>query len=158
MKIKTFSLLLVALIVASCGVHHAKQEVRSYPTTSYSYSKPKPVSQPAVSRDNPGATDMEKTIIRWYFDSEPRGARVYWRVVSGIPEQVKNTNENYLGTTPFEETRSFDIIGLTYSNARNVQIEIKVSKSGYLDQTKRFNVRQALDQHEISSFYELVAK
>lgn len=158
MKIKTFTLFFATLIVASCGVHHAKQEIHSYPTTSYSYSKPTPAPEPAVSRDNPGATAMEQTIIRWYFDSEPRGARVYWRVISGIPDQVKNTNENYLGSTPFEETRSFDIIGLTYSNARNVQIEIKVSKSGYMDQTKRFNVRQALDQHEISSFFELVTK
>lgn len=71
---------------------------------------------------------------------------------------MKNTNETYLMTTPFEETRSFDILGLTYENSRNVQIEIKVSKKGYEDQIKRFNVRQAIDQQEISGFFELVAK
>ncbi|MCI9244541.1 MAG: hypothetical protein HFJ82_03425 [Alistipes sp.] len=111
-----------------------------------------------VSRDNPGETDLERTIVRWYFDSDPRGARIYWRVISSVPAEVKNTNENYLMTTPFEETRSFNILGLTYENSRNVQIEIKVSKRGYEDQIKRFNVRQALDQQEISGFFELVPK
>ncbi len=109
-----------------------------------------------VSRNAPGASGLEKTIIRWYFDSEPRGARVFWRVISSIPAQVKNTNESYLGSTPFEETRSFNILGLTYENSRDVQIEIKITKPGYVDQTKRFNVRQAIDQMEISSFYDLV--
>ena len=111
-----------------------------------------------VSRDNPGATDLEKTIVRWYFESEPQGSRIFWRVISSVPDQVKNTNELWLGTTPFEETRSFNIQGLTYENANNVQIEIKVRKSGYIDQTKRFNVRQAIDQQEISSFFDMVKK
>ena len=75
-----------------------------------------------------------------------------------IPAVVKNTNETYLMTTPFEETRSFNILGLTYENSRDVQIEIKVSKKGYEDQVKRFNVRQAIDQQEISGFFEMVAK
>jgi len=111
-----------------------------------------------VSRDAPGATDLERTVIRWFFDSDPRGARIYWRVISSIPSIVKNTNETYLMTTPFEETRSFNILGLTYENSRDVQIEIKVSKKGYEDQVKRFNVRQAIDQQEISGFFELISK
>ncbi|MDE6483697.1 MAG: PEGA domain-containing protein [Rikenellaceae bacterium] len=111
-----------------------------------------------VSRDRPGQTALEGTIIRWFFDSDPRGARIFWRVVSSIPQIVKNTNESYLGTIPYEDTRSFNILGLTYENSRDVQIEIKVSKSGYEDQVKRFNVRQAIDQQEISSFFELVKK
>ena len=111
-----------------------------------------------VDRNNAGKTDMEKTILRWYFDSDPRGARVYWRVISSVPAEVKNTNETYLMTTPLEETRSFNINGLTYDNSRDVTVEIKVSKRGYEDQIKRFNVRQALDQQEISGFFELVPK
>lgn len=109
-----------------------------------------------VTRDNPGGTALERTIIRWYIDSEPRGARVFWRVISSVPDEVKNTNELYLGTTPYEDTRSFNILGLTYQNSRDVQIEIKLTRPGYMDQTKRFNVRQAIDQQEISSFYDLV--
>lgn len=111
-----------------------------------------------VSRQNAGQTDMERTIIRWYFDSDPRGARIYYRVISSVPNEVKNTNETYLTTTPLEETRGFNILGLTYENSRDVTIEIKVSKKGYEDQIKRYNVRQALDQQEISGFYELVKK
>lgn len=117
---------------------------------------PQGAAEQRVSRDHAGETSLEQTIIRWFFDSSPRGARITWRVVSSCPAEVKNTNENYLTTTPYEETRSFNIIGLTYENARNVQIEIKVSKSGYLDQVKRFNVRQAIDQQEISGFFDLV--
>ncbi len=111
-----------------------------------------------VTRDKAGQTDLERTVIRWFFDSDPRGARIYWRVISSVPAEVKNTNELYLMTTPFEETRSFNILGLTYENSRDVQIEIKVSKSGYEDQVKRFNVRQAIDQQEISGFFEMVKK
>ena len=111
-----------------------------------------------VTRDNPGGSDLENVIIRWAIDSEPRGARVYWRVVSNCPQEVKNTNETYLMTTPYEETRAFNILGLTYDNSTNVQIEIKLEKSGYETQVKRFNVRQAIDQQEISSFFELVPK
>lgn len=111
-----------------------------------------------VDRNNAGKTDIEKTIIRWYFDSDPRGARVFWRVISSVPAEVKNTNETYMTTTPIEETRSFNINDLTYANSRDVTIEIKVCKKGYEDQVKRFNVRQALDQQEISGFFELVSK
>jgi len=124
--------------------------------------RPRPTVQqePAgrVSRDHAGQTDMERAIVRWYFDSDPRGARIFWRVISSVPAEVKNTNETYLMTTPFEETRSFNILGLTYENSRDVQIEIKITKRGYEDQIKRFNVRQALDQQEISGFFELVPK
>ncbi|MBO5631614.1 MAG: hypothetical protein J5965_21295 [Aeriscardovia sp.] len=109
-----------------------------------------------VTRDNAGNTALERTIIRWYFDSSPKGAQVYWRVISSVPEEVKNTNETYIGTTPYEETRSFNILGLTYENSRDVQIEITIRKTGFLDQKKRFNVRQAIDQQEISSFFNLV--
>ncbi len=111
-----------------------------------------------VDRNNGGATDMEATIIRWFFDSDPRGSRVMYRVISNVPNEVKNTNETYLTTTPYEETRGFNIPGLTYQNSRNVTIEVKISKRGYEDQVKRYNVRQALDQQEISGFFELVPK
>ncbi len=117
-----------------------------------------PLLPERVTRENAGQTDMERSIIRWFFDSDPRGARIFTRVISSVPAEVKNTNETYLTTTPIEETRGFNIQGLTYDNSRDVTIEIKVTKRGYEDQVKRFNVRQALDQQEISGFFELVPK
>lgn len=111
-----------------------------------------------------GASNVEEPeqastpIIRWYFDSDPRGARIFWRVISNTPNQVKNTNESYLTTTPLEETRALNIPGLTYQNSADVVIEVKLTKRGYEDQVKRYNVRQALDQQEISGFFELVEK
>lgn len=104
-----------------------------------------------------GDTALEHTIIRWYVDSTPKGADVYWRVVSSTPD-VKNTNQNYLGSTPYESTESFDIKGLTYNNSGNIQIEISCEKAGYAPQRKRFNVRQALDQKEISTKFNLVSE
>ena len=109
-------------------------------------SIPQGEARKSVSRDNPGQTALEQTIIRWAIDSDPQGARVFYRVLSSIPAVVKNTNETYLMTTPYEETRAFNILGLTYENSRDVQIEIKVVKTGYEAQVKRFNVRQAIDQ------------
>lgn len=117
---------------------------------------PKGENRKSVSRDKAGQTSLERTIVRWFFESAPQGARVFYRVVSSIPDEVKNTNETYLGTTPYEDTRSFNILGLSYENSNDVQIEIKLRRKGYLDQTKRFNVRQAIDQQEISSFFDLV--
>ena len=132
------------------------QESSSVENKSDDPTIPQNSAKEMVSRDNPGNTTLEKTIIRWAFDSDPQGARVYWRVISSIPEQVKNTNETYLMTTPYEETRAFNILGLTYENSRDVTIEVKVTKQGYYPQVKRFNVRQAIDQQEVSSFFDLV--
>ncbi len=105
--------------------------------------------------DGSGNTALESTIIRWYIVSAPAGADVQWRVVSSTPE-VKNTNQSFLGSTPYESTESFDIIGLTYNNSGNVQIEISCEKPGYITQRKRFNVRQAIDQKEISTKFNLI--
>lgn len=131
-------------------------ELQGDPNNTKDKTTPRGEARKQVSRNNAGQTSLERTIIRWYFESAPQGARVFWRVVSSIPDEVKNTNETYLGTTPYEDTRSFNILGLSYENANDVQIEIKVRRKGYMDQTKRFNVRQAIDQQEISSFFDLV--
>lgn len=105
--------------------------------------------------DGSGETALEHTIIRWFVDSSPRGADVEWRVVSSTPD-VKNTNQTWLGSTPYESTESFDIRGLTFNNSGDVQIEISCSKPGYITQKRRFNLRQAIEQKEISTKFNLV--
>jgi len=102
-----------------------------------------------------GTTALEKNVIRWFITSQPKGADVYWRVVSSTPD-VKNTNRNYLGTTPYESTETLDIKGLKMKNAGNVQIEVTCEKAGYLEQTRRFNLEQVVDQKEISTKFNLV--
>lgn len=102
-----------------------------------------------------GNTALEHTVIRWYIASSPAGADVSWRVVSSTPE-VKNTNSTYVGTTPYETTESFDIRGLKFENSGNVQIEVTCEKAGYMPQKKRFNLRQAIEQKEISAKFNLV--
>lgn len=102
-----------------------------------------------------GDTALEHTVIRWYITSAPQGADVSWRVVSSTPD-VANTNSNYVGNTPYESTESFDIKGLTYNNSGNVQIEVTCDRSGYMPQKKRFNLRQVIDQKEISAKFNLI--
>ena len=102
-----------------------------------------------------GDTALESTVIRWYIDSSPKGADVTWRVVSSTPE-VKNTNMNYVGSTPYESTETFDIKGLTYNNSGDVQIEVSCEKTGYITPKKRFNLNQVIDQKEISTKFNLV--
>lgn len=102
-----------------------------------------------------GDTALESTVIRWYIVSAPQGADVSWRVVSSTPD-VANTNSNFVGSTPYETTETFDIKGLTYNNSGNVQIEVSCEKVGYITQRKRFNLRQAIDQKEISAKFNLV--
>lgn len=111
--------------------------------------------EPTKKVQGDGNTALEHSIIRWNIVSTPGGADVYWRVVSSTPD-VKNTNASYLGTTPYESTESFDIRGLTYENAGNIQIEIKCERNGYLPQTRRFNLLQVIDQKEISTKFNLV--
>ncbi|MBO5686559.1 MAG: hypothetical protein J6R73_08255 [Alistipes sp.] len=116
-------------------------------------TSPKMEKNKAVSGE--GNTALESTVINWYIDSTPRGADVSWRVISST-SQVQNTNSRYLGTTPFESTETFDIKGLTYNNSGNVQIIITCEKAGYLPQQRRINLRQAIDQKEISLKINLV--
>lgn len=111
--------------------------------------------QPVAQVKGDGNTALESTIIRWNIESRPAGADVYWRVVSSTSD-VKNTNATFLGTTPYESTESFDIRGLSYENSGNVQIEIKCERQGYLPQTRRFNLRQVIDQKEVSTKFNLV--
>ncbi|MCH5346458.1 MAG: hypothetical protein J1E63_05075 [Muribaculaceae bacterium] len=102
-----------------------------------------------------GDTALEHTIIRWYVVSAPAGADVYWRIVSSTPE-VKNTNSAFLGSTPYEATESFSVRGLNFENSGNVQVEIVCEKPGYITQSRRFNLRQAIEQREISTKFNLI--
>lgn len=102
-----------------------------------------------------GNTALEHLTIHWDIDSRPQGADVSWRVVSST-SNVKNQNYRYLKTTPYESTETFDIKGLTYNNAGDVQIEVKCEKTGYYTQSKRFNVLSVIDEKEISALFRLV--
>lgn len=111
--------------------------------------------EPNKQVNGDGNSALEHTIIRWYIVSSPAGADVSWRVVSSTPD-VKNTNSNYVGTTPYETTESFDIRGLNWENSGNVQIEVTCERAGYIPQKRRFNLRQAIEQKEISAKFNLV--
>lgn len=102
-----------------------------------------------------GNTALEHLTVHWNVNSRPQGADVYWRVISKTPE-VKNQNYKYLETTPYEGSETLNIKGLTYNNAGNVQIEVKVEKSGYYSQTKKYDVLSLIDEGDVSYMFRLV--
>lgn len=101
------------------------------------------------------AIQENKPEIRWHFDSDPQGARIYWRVISKEPATVKNTDPLYLGITPYNELKPLNIKGLDSENAKNVIIEIEVIKKGYKKQVKSISAESLTEQQEISWFFEL---
>lgn len=102
-----------------------------------------------------GNTALEHLTIHWNVNSRPQGADVFWRVISQTPE-VKNQNYKYLETTPYEGSETVNIKGLTYNNAGNVQIEIKVEKKGYYSQTKKLDILSLIDDNDVSYMFKLV--
>lgn len=102
-----------------------------------------------------GNTALEHLVIHWNVNSRPQGADVFWRVISQTPE-VKNQNYKYLETTPYEGSETLNIKGLTYNNAGNVQIEIKVEKKGYYSQTKKLDILSLVDDNDVSYMFKLV--
>ena len=102
-----------------------------------------------------GNTALEHLVIHWNVNSRPQGADIYWRVISQTPE-VKNQNYKYLETTPYEGSETLNIKGLTYNNSGLVQIEVKVEKTGYYSQTKKYNVRSLIDENDVSYMFRLV--
>lgn len=75
---------LTAALQASAQKEQA-EALKLYSDTSI----PQGEARKSVSRDNPGQTALEQTIIRWAIDSDPQGARVFYRVLSSIPAVVK---------------------------------------------------------------------
>lgn len=102
-----------------------------------------------------GNTALEHLTVHWNVNSRPQGADVFWRVISKTPE-VKNQNYKYLETTPYEGSETLNIKGLTYNNAGNVQIEVKVEKTGYYSQTKKYDVLSLIDEGDVSYMFRLV--
>ena len=100
-------------------------------------------------------TALEHLTIHWSINSRPQGADCSWRIKSSTPD-VKNQNERYLSATPYESTETFDIKGLTYNNAGNVQVEVKCTKAGFYEQKKVFGILSVIDEKEISAMFILV--
>lgn len=98
--------------------------------------------------------EESKPEIRWQFDSDPEGARVFWKVMSS-DNAVKSSTPLYLGTTPYNELKPLNIKGLNSENSKYVTIEVEISKKGYVKQVKRFSAESITEQNEISWFFEL---
>lgn len=101
---------------------------------------------------------MEQIAIRWNLDSKPSDSGIFLRVISNIPDQVGSTIEKLLSSTPYKEVSQLNIAGLTYDNSKDVDIEIKIIKSGYYTQIKRYNLRQVIDKQEISDLFEMESR
>lgn len=126
----------------------------------YYIVEPKTYKLFAVLKKDPNYTSNSTSFqesqpeVRWHFDSEPDGARLYWKVKSSTPN-VRSTESSYLGSTPFNELKPLNIPGLTNENSSNVTIEVEIIKKGYKKQVKTFSAKTLTEQREISWFFEL---
>lgn len=111
----------------------------------------------SVVMDEIDAPDISEEVpdIHWGIDSDPSGARVFWRVVSRIPNIVKETDFIYLGSTPIDMVKPLNIKGLTSGNSDNVKIVVRIQSKGYKTETRTFSSNLLTDQNEISWFFEL---
>lgn len=107
------------------------------------------------SKENDGNAPLDQVTVHFNIDSRPRGADIYWRVVSQTPE-VKNQPYKYLQTTDYESTETLNIKGLTRANAGNVQIEIKVEKDNFYPKSTKLSVLSLIDDNDVSKMFKLV--
>ncbi|HCL56121.1 MAG TPA: hypothetical protein DHW82_03820 [Spirochaetia bacterium] len=121
------------------------------------------ISQKGGERDLSKKTESEKAEksnnneIKLLIESEPKDARVFWKVVSSTDE-VSNTGELYLGKTPIKENKILDIKGLSENNAANVNIELIIKLPDHKEEKKRFVAKQIMETKEISAFFDLKKK
>lgn len=130
-----------------------QQVAPSEPQEAYIRPQQQPDPQPTPK----SAAVSETWQIHWDINSRPQGADVYWRIISNTPD-VKNQNYKYLETTPYESMENLRIPGLTRENAGEVQIEVKVEKTGYHTQKKKVSVLSLMDDAEVSMMFKLVAE
>ena len=99
----------------------------------------------------------EKRVVYLSVKSEPEGANVYWRIVSSTPG-VMNSNRLYLGMTPYMQTKSLNVPGLTEENIKNVSVVLEIEKEGYYDKIEHFSMVGVLNDLEINTKYRLISK
>ncbi len=83
-----------------------------------------------------------------------KGARVYFRIESQT-EEVNSTIRFQMGTTPYRETRSLSIPGLTKANMADVNIVIEVRKKGFYSVVERFNMTSVMADKRIGKVFPL---
>lgn len=94
-------------------------------------------------------------LIRWFFESSQNNCRLFWRIISTVPDEVASSSDIYLGTAPYDETKNIKIAGLTENNANKIQIEVKATCNGYRTTSKRFNLGDVINLQEISWYFDL---
>lgn len=102
-------------------------------------------------------SNNEELILQCNIDSEPVDARIFWRIISQN-NNVRSTELQYLGKTPYKDKKAFKITGLSKETAKNVKLELTVRKNGYYDDTKLFSLSELLDIMEINGFFEMQIK
>ncbi len=86
-----------------------------------------------------------------------KGARVYWRIESQTKE-VNSTIRFLLGNTPYRETRTLYIPGLTKENISDVNVVIEIKKRGYYSVIERFNMSSVMSDKRIGKVFPLYKK
>lgn len=122
-----------------------------------SYTATRSEQQNPVSASQNTVKNNSELILQCNIDSEPEDARIFWRIISQN-KNIRSTELQYLGKTPYRDKKAFRIAGLSKENANNVKLELVVRKNGYYDETKLFSLSELFDIMEINGFFELQKK
>lgn len=113
--------------------------------------------QNSVNTSQNAVTISDELILQCNIDSEPEDARIFWRIISQN-NNIRSTELQYLGKTPYRDKKAFRITGLSKETAKDVKFELVVRKNGYYDETKLFSLSELLNIMEINGFFELQIK
>lgn len=114
----------------------------------------KPIKLTSLGKIKSLGFDGDNFKIKWNLKSDPPDAHVFWRAIS-INKSIQKMEKRYLGNTPVEQLNPLKIQGLSKENVADVSIEVEISKRGYQNQKKIFNLKDIIEQKEISWMFEL---
>src|SRR5271169_766893 len=89
--------------------------------------------------------------------TDPPEAKLYYRLVSST-NQVKSTNREYLGRTPYKQAMNLKALGVEKDNAEKVSLVLEIEKSGYYERIERFDLVGILNAGELSILHHLNKK
>lgn len=121
------------------------------------HTETRPEQQNPINTSQNTIKNSDELIMQCNIDSEPEDARIFWRIISQ-DNNIRNTELQYLGKTPYRDKKAFRITGLSKDAADNVKVELVVRENGYYDETKLYSLLELLDIMEINGFFELQIK
>ncbi len=102
----------------------------------------------------PTTTNKTKTILT-EITTEPKGAKINWRIFSTTPEIKSTIAFMSLGKTPYKEKRNINIPGLKNDHIKDLFLVLEINKHGYQKITEVIKLQDLLKDAKITKNYKL---